>query len=43
MVAEGVETEEQMEFLKLKGYDLVQGCFTGRPVDAAAFQEKFIP
>ncbi len=42
VVAEGVETEEPLEFLKLKGCDLVQGYLTGRPMDAAAFREKFI-
>jgi EAL domain-containing protein (putative c-di-GMP-specific phosphodiesterase class I) len=43
VVAEGVETAEQLEFLKSKGCDLVQGYLTGRPMDAAAFQEKLIP
>ncbi len=43
VVAEGVETAEQMEFLKSKGCDLVQGYFTGRPMDVADFQEKLIP
>ena len=43
VVAEGVETAEQLEFLKSKGCDLVQGYLTGRPMDAAAFQEKLVP
>ena len=43
VVAEGVETAEQLEFLKSRGCDLVQGYLTGRPMDAATFQEKLIP
>ena len=31
VVAEGVETEEQLEFLRALECDLVQGYFTGRP------------
>ncbi|MCX7185184.1 MAG: bifunctional diguanylate cyclase/phosphodiesterase [Nitrosospira sp.] len=42
VVAEGVETAEQLAFLKSKGCDLVQGYLTGRPMDAASFQEKLI-
>lgn len=36
-VAEGVETEEQMEFLLLEGCNFVQGYLTGRPTTADAF------
>ena len=43
VVAEGVEHEEQLEFLKLKGCDLIQGYLTGRPMNVDAFHEKFIP
>ena len=43
VVAEGVELEEQLEFLKAKGCDLVQGYLTGRPMNVTAFQEKCIP
>ncbi|WP_158174406.1 two-component system response regulator [Grimontia hollisae] len=32
-VAEGVETEEQLEMLKSKGCDLAQGYYLSRPVD----------
>ncbi len=43
VVAEGVEVEAQLEFLKAKGCDLVQGYLTGRPMNVATFQEKCIP
>jgi EAL domain-containing protein (putative c-di-GMP-specific phosphodiesterase class I) len=42
VVAEGVEIEEQLEFLKLKGCDLVQGYLTGKPMSVSVFQEKCI-
>lgn len=42
VVAEGVEIEEQLEFLKSKGCDLVQGYLTGKPMNIATFQEKCI-
>lgn len=34
VVAEGVETEEQLNYLRSKGCDLVQGFFYSRPVPA---------
>ncbi|RIX43603.1 MAG: EAL domain-containing protein [Rhodocyclales bacterium GT-UBC] len=34
VVAEGVETEEQLDYLRSKGCDLVQGFFYSRPVPA---------
>lgn len=43
VVAEGVEAEDQLEFLKSKGCDLVQGYLTGRPMNVVNFQEKCIP
>jgi EAL domain-containing protein (putative c-di-GMP-specific phosphodiesterase class I) len=43
VVAEGVEIQEQLDFLKSKGCDLVQGYLTGRPMNVTAFQEKCIP
>lgn len=43
VVAEGVEVDEQLEFLKAKGCDLVQGYLTGRPMNVVTFQEKCIP
>jgi len=39
VVAEGVETQEQLEFLRAANCDLVQGYFLGRPVPAAQFLE----
>ena len=41
IIAEGVETEEQLRALKLLGCDLVQGYFFSRPVPSAEF-EPFI-
>jgi diguanylate cyclase (GGDEF)-like protein len=34
VTAEGVETPEQREFLRIEGCDLLQGFLTGRPVEA---------
>lgn len=42
VVAEGVETEAQYEFLKSLGCDTVQGYLTGRPVNAAEFSAKYL-
>lgn len=38
ILAEGAETASQFELVKEAGCDLVQGFFTGRPVEAAQFQ-----
>ena len=38
VVAEGVETEEQMDFLREQGCEEVQGFLLSRPVEAADFQ-----
>ncbi|MEO1134337.1 MAG: EAL domain-containing protein, partial [Cyanobacteria bacterium J06639_1] len=35
VIAEGVETEAQLEFLQKHGCDRVQGYFIGRPVQSA--------
>jgi diguanylate cyclase (GGDEF)-like protein len=43
VVAEGVEVQEQLDFLKSKGCHLVQGYLTGRPMNITMFQEKCIP
>ncbi len=42
VVAEGVETQAQHDFLKAKGCNLVQGYLTGKPMDSQTFEEKFI-
>ncbi len=39
MLCEGVETEEQMEFLQRVGCDQVQGYLFGRPQDSVAARE----
>jgi EAL domain-containing protein (putative c-di-GMP-specific phosphodiesterase class I) len=39
IVAEGVETEAQAQFLRDHGCDEVQGYHLGRPMPAAAFAE----
>lgn len=38
-LAEGVETLEQLEFLKTKGCDYLQGYYFSKPVDSKAFTE----
>ncbi len=37
IVAEGIETQEQLDFLRQHGCDLGQGYWFSRPVDAATF------
>lgn len=42
VVAEGVETEEQLQALKEIGCDLVQGYYFSRPVSAEEFEAIFL-
>ena len=42
VVAEGVETEEQLEILKKFKCDAVQGFFFDRPMPADEFEKKYI-
>ncbi len=42
VVAEGVESEEQLEFLRTHGCDLVQGHLFGDPVTAERFGEMLL-
>ena len=42
VVAEGVETEEQMKLLKDLGCELVQGYYFSRPLQASEFEETYI-
>ncbi|RYD91634.1 MAG: EAL domain-containing protein, partial [Sphingobacteriales bacterium] len=37
VVAEGVETASQFDYLRSRGCDEIQGYFFSRPLDAAAF------
>ena len=39
-VAEGVETEEQVRFLKQSGCDYIQGYYYSRPLPRAEFVQK---
>jgi diguanylate cyclase (GGDEF)-like protein len=42
VVAEGVERQEQLEFLRRHGCDAVQGTLLGQPVPAAQFAAAFL-
>jgi EAL domain-containing protein (putative c-di-GMP-specific phosphodiesterase class I) len=42
VVAEGVETEQQLRGLRLLGCDEIQGFLFGEPVPAAMFEEKYL-
>ena len=40
LVAEGVETASQLQFLKAKGCDMIQGFYFSKPLPLLAFEEK---
>jgi len=42
VVAEGVETQAQLEALARYPVTLIQGYLTGRPVDAEAFERHYL-
>ena len=42
VIAEGVETEEQIRLLKDLGCDLVQGYYFSKPLHASDFERKFL-
>jgi EAL domain-containing protein (putative c-di-GMP-specific phosphodiesterase class I) len=42
VVAEGVETEAQLEFLQTCRCDFLQGFLAGRPVDADTAAKEYV-
>jgi diguanylate cyclase (GGDEF)-like protein/PAS domain S-box-containing protein len=42
VIAEGVETREQFDFLRSHGCDEVQGYFFSKPISACAFTERLL-
>jgi EAL domain-containing protein (putative c-di-GMP-specific phosphodiesterase class I) len=42
VVAEGVETIEQLDFLRERGCDIAQGYYLARPLPAAAMSEMLM-
>jgi len=43
VVAEGVETQEQVNYLRTIGCDMGQGYFFAKPIDEAAVHELLKP
>lgn len=42
VVAEGVETPQQLDFLKALNVELIQGYIFGKPVDAKTFESQYL-
>jgi EAL domain-containing protein (putative c-di-GMP-specific phosphodiesterase class I) len=42
VVAEGVETDAQRDFLKSCGCDFIQGYLVGRPADADSAAREYV-
>jgi len=42
LIIEGVETEEQFNFLQEVGCNLFQGFYFERPIEIATFEKKYI-
>lgn len=42
VVAEGIETKEQVEYLKNAGCDIIQGYFYEKPISVNEFEEKYL-
>lgn len=42
LVAEGIETKEQVEFLINSGYELGQGYYFSRPIDVDLFEREYL-
>ena len=42
LVAEGIETESQLNYLRARGCHLIQGYLTGRPMSAGDIERQFL-
>lgn len=42
VICEGVETQEQVDFLKEEGCDVFQGYYFDRPISLGSFEEKYM-
>ena len=41
-VAEGIETEEQVEYLKSIGCDIIQGYYFSKPIPIEEFENRYL-